>query len=111
MAMDLLAARVRLAEASELEGVEGVAETFSKLVLSKTFRCKVVDSVAPQQLHLFDEKTGRSIKDTIMIKSKILAQEKERTAPPTLPKSTQSVPQPTHTRANLKVDLNFFSRK
>ena len=116
LAYEALAYRVSLADASELKNIEGIEEIFSKLVLNKTLKCKVVDLASTEQLiHLYDEKTGRSIKDSIISKNNIVSQAKSCTPPTTLPlRSAHNSPAPLNLgRSDLKVifpSLFFIQR-
>ncbi len=63
--LELLAIRVGLDEAESLFIHNGVSQIFTKLVLNKTFRCKVVDPSIPQTVVLIDA-NGRSVKDLVL---------------------------------------------
>jgi len=72
--LETLAFRVSLADASALENIDGITEIFSHMLLNKTMGCKVVEGTSEQKLvHLYDEETGVSIKDTIIAKNKTVA--------------------------------------
>lgn len=106
----LHAIRVSLAGAEALTGYDGISEALSKMVLNKTFKCRVRQSSPPQTVVLYDE-LGRSVKDVLFATYATLgpdangASDAVKVSSP-LPNHLASnpTPEPTYVRCNLKVN-------
>lgn len=65
VALELQAIRVSLDEAYTLLDHSGATDVFTRLVLFKSFKCKVVSDSVPQNVILYDE-AGQSVKDLVV---------------------------------------------